>query len=131
MKALPDKHFEVTKLQYFKVEREFNGNTLTPFTTQNKEHAERTALHYSQQGNKSGLVKTIGRHIKGNKESIAELKANGQVLNSSPKGGRSKPSGNTSLQGICKDIKDQGPEMLRRISQKRKRTTTNTYWNNR
>lgn len=113
-----EKDFKIAKLQYTRLSWQHGNKWITPFTTQNIVQAEKLAMDYAQNGTKAKLTKTVGKNQKLSHTDYDKATLNGSLKKETAKG----------LRGMCKDIKDQGPEMLNRISQRRKRTTTNQFF---
>lgn len=114
-----EKHHKLAKLQYFKLSRKFLSDYVIPFTTQNKVHAENVALSYAERGAPAVLHKTVGRNVKLTHKQYDKAVAIGELKPEIPQG----------LTGMCKPIKEQADQFFRRISQKRKATTRNSFWN--
>lgn len=113
-----DKDYEVSKLQYFKFIREFNGHTLQPFTTLDKQKVENLALLYSDDNTNAGYKRTRTTFVKAIPSDMADLKANGEVKREAAKG----------IKGMMKDFKDQKNEFCNRLNGRRKRTTKLSFF---
>lgn len=113
-----EKEFKLLKLQYNRFSWKHGDKWISPFTTQNKEQAEKLAIAYASSGTPAKLTPTVGKNRKLTHKDYDKALAMGEVKATYPKG----------LKGMCKPLKDQGPEMLNRISQRRKRTTRNEFF---
>ena len=113
-----EKHYDLTRLQYYRFQREYNGQFLPGYSTPNKEYIENAAMQYAESETATKYKPTVSKTFKGSKKDINELKAKGDSMPAIPKG----------IKGMLKGIKDQGAETLNRITQRRKRTTRTEFF---
>lgn len=114
-----DKDNVLLKLQYYQFRRDILGTEYKLFTSQNKSLVEKLAIEYTMDGVKNRITPTVSRTKKVNKDLKEDVLSMAE----------SKPYTPTGLTGMTKSIKDQSGEFLRRVSQKRKRTTQVSFFN--
>jgi len=111
------KHYRAVKLQYYQFYRNIRGKFVKLGTSQDYGKLEELGLSYDRSNVAVTLKPTVSRTV----IMDASQQHNGVEIPYIAKG----------IRGMTANIKDQGPQFLRRISQKRKRTTGLNFWKNR
>jgi hypothetical protein len=117
-----DKEFTAAKLQSYQLYPEFLKGS-KQFTTQDKIRVENTAIRYSEQNVESIIKKSVGRNELLTSNAYNDLRHIIEEIKQPGKQGK--------LSGFTAEIKDQSDSFKNRITSRRKRTTTNKFWEKR
>lgn len=128
---LIDKDKVLLKLQYYQFHTTILGREYKMLTSQDKVAVERLAMDYAEQGERSRIRPTVARTKAFHPSQVQDIAERAEI----------KAYNVPGLKGMCKPLKDTGitnydkrgvaggGEFCRRITQRRKRTTTLSFFN--
>lgn len=128
---LVDKDKVLLKLQYYQFHTTILGREYKMLTSQDKEAVEKLAMNYAEQGERTRIHPTVARTKSFHPSQVSDIQERADI----------KAYNVPGLKGMCKPLKDTGitnydkrgvaggGEFCRRITQRRKRTTTLSFFN--